>query len=77
MYKGMSSKTPMIDNMTDKKLTPEIISITPAPVAREPNCGFNFNKAIPVGILTAPEITTAKVWIKILSKLGEIKVRAE
>ena len=70
----MSSKIPTIDNMTDKRLAPVIISTTPAPVAREPNCGFSFNKAIPNGILAAPEITMAKIWITILSRFGEIKV---
>ncbi len=71
----MANKIPIIENMTDKRLAPVIISITPAPVAREPNCGFSFNRAIPNGILAAPKSTTAKMWTTTLSVFGEIKVR--
>ena len=61
--------------MTDKRLAPIIISITPVPVAREPNCVFSFNKAIPNEILPAPKITKDKIWITTLSRLGEMMVR--
>ncbi len=73
----MNNKTPIIDKITESKLAPVIITTTPAPVAREPNWGFSSNKANPNRMFTPPRTTKIKIWINILSRVGEIKVKTE
>ncbi len=57
-------------------LIPIIMDITLALVAMEPNIGFSFSKEIPNGIATAPQTIPVNTFPILLSRFGEITVRA-